>query len=346
MCPPLQIHVLSFTQPPPGGFFMPGATMATTDLTLAAETSGPAIVLSFPGIDLTGHSLRMAVFWRGGGFELTSADGDLTLAVTTDAGVTTSRVTWAYSAEQSSGMPYGAVARYDLFATLSETLKISAGQINVDGPGRLSVSAGSAIEIPGIQGPRGWSPVYATPAYGTGVVLRVADWTGGAGDKPATGQYLGPAGWVDAIVDATLFATIEGAAAAIAAASASAETATTQAGIATTAAEESAGVLAILTAAPITTSASTYLISITDLGRLIRFTSTCVVTFPAGLTSGFYVTLRRIGGAVTWVAASGATIRTYPTGTGITAVDASVVASVDTNVGGSAAAWIIEGAVS
>ena len=320
--------------------------MATTDLTLAAETSGPSIVLQFPGVDLTGHSLRMAVFWRGGGFELTSTDGDLTLAVTEDAGVTTSRVTWAYTVEQSSGMPYGAVASYDLFATLSETHKISAGQINVDGPGRLSVSAGSAIEVPGIQGPRGWSPVYATPAYGTGVVVRVADWTGGAGDKPATGQYLGPAGWVDDIEDATLFATIEGANSAIAAAAASAETATTEAGIATAAADAATDVLTALTAAPITVSASTYLISISDLGRLVRFTSACVVTFPADLPPGFYVTLRRIGGAVTWAAASGATTRTYPTGTGIVDADASVVASVDANVGGSAAAWIIEGAVS
>ena len=203
--------------------------MATTDMTLAAETSGPSIVLPFPGVDLTGHSLRMSVFWRGGGFELTSADGDLMLAVTTDAGVTTSRVTWAYSVDQSSAMPFGAVASYDLFATLSETRKISAGQINVDGPGRLSVSVGSTIEIPGIQGPRGWSPTFGTPTYGTSVVFRVTDWIGGGGTKPATGQYLGPDGYVNDIADATPFASAESALAAIEAAAESAASAVTAA---------------------------------------------------------------------------------------------------------------------
>ena len=204
--------------------------MATTDLTLAAETSGPAIVLPFPGMDLTGYSLRMAVFWRGGGFELTSADGDLTLAVTTDSGVTTSRVTWAYSVEQSSGMPQGAVSGYDLFATLTDTRKISAGQINVDGPGRLSVSAGAVVEIPGIQGPRGWSPAFGTPTYGTSVVFRVTDWIGGVGTMPATGQYLGPDGYVDDIEDATPFASAESALAAIEAAAEAEASATAAAG--------------------------------------------------------------------------------------------------------------------
>lgn len=217
--------------------------MATTDLNLAADTSGPAIILSFPGVDLTGYALQMRVWWRGGAITLEAGAG-LTLSVTTDADVPTSRVTWLYDREISNSLPLGSVSGYDLFATApgmpEDRRKIAAGGINVDGPGRLSLVSGEVVELLGLQGPRGWSAVYGTPTYGTSVVLQVTDWTGGVGEKPAIGQYLGPAGWVDDVEDATLFASVASANAAVSAAAASAAAATTQAGNAATSATASA----------------------------------------------------------------------------------------------------------
>lgn len=57
----------------------------------------------------------------------------------------------------------------------------------------------------GIQGPRGyegWSPVLAVVTDGARRVHQVADWTGGEGAKPATGDYVGAAGLVSDIGDA------------------------------------------------------------------------------------------------------------------------------------------------
>lgn len=48
----------------------------------------------------------------------------------------------------------------------------------------------------------GWSPMLAVVTDGERRVLQVADWTGGAGTKPATGSYIGAAGFVPAVADA------------------------------------------------------------------------------------------------------------------------------------------------
>ena len=53
----------------------------------------------------------------------------------------------------------------------------------------------------GIAGASGWTPVVAVEEDGVRRVLRVTDWTGGAGVKPAVG-YLGAAGVVAAVADA------------------------------------------------------------------------------------------------------------------------------------------------
>lgn len=109
-----------------------------------------------------------------------------------------------------------------------------------------------------------------------------------------------------------------------------------------------AAVLAIFGAAsapPKTIETATYAVLSDDLGRVLRFTQACVVTLPAGLPAGWYCVLRRLGGAVTWVAAAGATKFEYPAGTGIAAQRASVTVSVDANEGGAAAVWMIEGAI-
>lgn len=54
----------------------------------------------------------------------------------------------------------------------------------------------------GQPGEDGWAPVLAVVADGAREVLQVADWIGGGGTKPATGQYIGPTGFVTLIGDA------------------------------------------------------------------------------------------------------------------------------------------------
>lgn len=55
---------------------------------------------------------------------------------------------------------------------------------------------------PGVDGNDGWTPIFAVVADGDRYVQQVIDWTGGTGTKPATGQYVGPSGFVSAIGDA------------------------------------------------------------------------------------------------------------------------------------------------
>lgn len=56
--------------------------------------------------------------------------------------------------------------------------------------------------LPGLNGADGWTPVFAVVADGARYVQQVVDWVGGTGTKPATGQYVGPDGFVPAIGDA------------------------------------------------------------------------------------------------------------------------------------------------
>ena len=62
----------------------------------------------------------------------------------------------------------------------------------VRGPRGLTGTTGSK----GDAGANGWSPVLAPVEDGARIVLRVIDWAGGSGTKPATGGYLGLDGLV------------------------------------------------------------------------------------------------------------------------------------------------------
>ena len=61
--------------------------------------------------------------------------------------------------------------------------------------------------VTGATGEKGWSPLLALVQDNTTtpyrIVLEVVDWTGGAGTKPATGQYIGPTGLVSTIAAAS-----------------------------------------------------------------------------------------------------------------------------------------------
>lgn len=56
--------------------------------------------------------------------------------------------------------------------------------------------------IQGPQGDEGWSPVLAVVTDGARRVYQVADWVGGEGTKPASGDYVGATGLVSDIGDA------------------------------------------------------------------------------------------------------------------------------------------------
>lgn len=60
----------------------------------------------------------------------------------------------------------------------------------------LKGDQGDASTVPGPQGDKGWSPLLATETDGARRVLRLVDWTGGAGTKPTvpSNNYLGSAG--------------------------------------------------------------------------------------------------------------------------------------------------------
>lgn len=78
-----------------------------------------------------------------------------------------------------------------------------SGGVNITAPARGSASAvarppGPRGE-PGPQGFNGWTPVLAVVDDGARRVLQVVAWTGGGGDAPAGGQYLGEAGFVSDI---------------------------------------------------------------------------------------------------------------------------------------------------
>lgn len=75
--------------------------------------------------------------------------------------------------------------------------------------GGATVGAGGKLDPfaadQGPQGAKGWSPVFAGELDGVRTLLKLADWMGGEGSKPATGMYIGPAGYVMAKADAFNF---------------------------------------------------------------------------------------------------------------------------------------------
>ena len=57
-------------------------------------------------------------------------------------------------------------------------------------------------DVRGEAGVDAWSPTFAVESAGNRRVLKVVDWFGGQGEKPATGQYLGSSGFTSVIGNA------------------------------------------------------------------------------------------------------------------------------------------------
>ncbi|UOK70201.1 hypothetical protein [Ancylobacter polymorphus] len=162
---------------------------------------GLTVTIRLEGRDLTGATLEMEVLpnQRGTPILLSTQNGGLSLDLPDGVVV-------AYGADLIGRLPEGRLTTVDLFALSGAARrKIAAGYITIGRAGHMLTASLSIVEVPGIQGPRGWAPLFAAEEYGASVVMRVADWTGGGGDKPAVGQYLGSGGLVDDISEATDF---------------------------------------------------------------------------------------------------------------------------------------------
>lgn len=59
------------------------------------------------------------------------------------------------------------------------------------------------------DGLSGWTPILAGEADGTRTLMKVIDWVGGTGDKPAKNLYIGTTGYVAAKADAFNFNAIK-----------------------------------------------------------------------------------------------------------------------------------------
>lgn len=91
------------------------------------------------------------------------------------------------------------------------TIDVRFSKPNVEGAlavircaGQVADGTVVTLDVEGPDGPNGWTPLLAGEADGTRTLLKVADWTGGQGDKPALG-YIGTAGMVTAKADAFNF---------------------------------------------------------------------------------------------------------------------------------------------
>lgn len=185
--------------------------MASTEVTVSRGTNDPDWVWTFNGVDLTGSSIVMTATWPGGSLVQSTDLSQLIIDGET--------LTWDLSSTVASSIPLGKLTTYRTLRTMGgETSEIDAGYITVTAGPTSGTGAGASVQVPGIQGYPGWTPIYSAEPYLTSVVLRVIDWTGGGGEKPPMGLYLGPDGFVEDVGDATLFASVDAANAAVVAA--------------------------------------------------------------------------------------------------------------------------------
>jgi len=126
----------------------------------------------------------MIVTARCGEWVFSPSQGGLSLQVETEGGAPVSRVTWTYSREFSNALPLGRATVWDLYVTLDERHRISAGAITVDGRGTLTISDAVVIAVPGLQGRTGVTPVISIGTITTGAPGSAASFSVRAGSTP------------------------------------------------------------------------------------------------------------------------------------------------------------------
>lgn len=172
-------------------------------------------VLEFSGLVLTGRTFQVLVKDRTTSTvraTLTLGDG-LTLA-------SASVISAAVAKGAMTAWPRGEYSADLRDITDGGDSRIMAVRFSYDLPGNLVngvgnrkafvtwsnntalVTATGAVGPSGPPGPQGWSPALAVVSDGARRVLRVVDWVGGLGTKPAAGAYVGATGLVTLIADA------------------------------------------------------------------------------------------------------------------------------------------------
>jgi hypothetical protein len=155
--------------------------------------------LDFPDYDLTGSVVEIELRGRPDDPPLLLVSGEATaLAVEPPH-----RVAMTYGPAEWMNFRRAEPGYFDVFRRFEGRRdKIAAGHVRLYGPGEF-VRSTVTLRGPSLQGPRGWAPLFAAAARGEAIVLQVADWTGGGGDKLPAGQYLSREGLVDDIAEAT-----------------------------------------------------------------------------------------------------------------------------------------------
>lgn len=183
--------------------------------------------LTFSNRSFTGRTLSIKIRYRGdNSLKATLAPPtQIFLATSSGSAFNNNDVTAVYPKASMSSWATGEYEADLLDITGGQATRIAPVRFLLDQPGRLPygvpgnqaditvsdenqvvVTAIGGIGIQGNvgdQGDKGWSPLLAAVADGVRRVHRVVDWAGGAGVKPASGLYVGPAGLVPAIGDAT-----------------------------------------------------------------------------------------------------------------------------------------------
>lgn len=124
--------------------------MSATIIKLHRKTNAPTRRLVFDGLDLTGSSILI---------ELTPSYGP-PVTVSTETGELvidgTDAVIWTYDEAFVAALPLGLRTKFDLFRTIGDdTDKLTAGMVQVLGPGEIDAGGDVVVQVPGPQGPKG-----------------------------------------------------------------------------------------------------------------------------------------------------------------------------------------------